>query len=608
MLKGPKALIAEGLTAVLDEFFEVDADAIEANLLGDTQVALRNTKLRPRTNELIKSDKQIVKSLTTGVVEEVLFTWDWVLFGQDYLVKNANLSVRGLRFKTQLSSTTIEEERQAGVERTESGRVIPERRSSLAEIKQEGLVEKYIRHQVEHIIDALTLSVEDFEFRLELPPNECGEVAGVSASGSSVSLMSVGGDLGGEERLKHRASFINGGLRQQLSFGSICFDIFKATETFPLLEPLSYQLSITRFTGQRFSGVASGLKAVGSPVYSSRHNIDDKDVVVHAGLTQIMVLIDLGNLILEKKRHELDENTPQGGLTMNFEEANLSLDKTNLDTLVEKDDDEDFEEAVEAYIDGRTSYYSPRKDDDNEEENDSNEGTVKDDIDGTVWYPSLSSEEEEESKEIEQDYRDDEKDDDFISDDDDDVYGTLKQDMKSSTLELPVSGVAVVLPNGARLTLEALRVNHRADGTVMNLEGEHGSGILIDGFQLVNTNSGYDGFAKSRWVVDLIASRFCIEEESCAENPPNYRAAQIRWTPRKLDLLLKGWGKIMECLDTRLNTEKQPGKCYLRLRRLPRLCSSVLVCPHFSLLLRIDMEFGGAICSGFSVSFGNGMN
>jgi len=521
----------------------VDPDQVEAHLLGDTQIVLRTTKLRPRSTELIQSDQHTVTSFTTGLVEEALFTWKWASLGNAYLVKDARLSVRGLTFKTVLTCGNDDEEE--GMERTESGRIVlpnskPERRrTSLAEIKQEGLVESYIRHQVDHIIDALTLAVEDFEFRVELPPNEQGEVTGITASGNSVELKSVGGQLGGEERLRRRASFVNGGLCQQLSFGSICLGAFKSTRNgdgsltttnFPLLEPLSYQLLATRFTGERFSGIESGLKVVGVPVPSSHHDIEEMDILVHAGLDQIGVLVDLGNLILQKKSPGEVKN---GLVAMSRDENSLSRDENELGTLFEGAGSESkgVGEDIEASIHG------------------------------TVWYPSLTKEER---KEIEQDYSDDEKEEDNDNDfrvSGQDVYEVLKHDvMKSSIFQFPITGVSVVLPNKAKLTLEALCVNYRADGTVMNFEGDYGAGILIDGFQLVSTNNGYDGFARSRWVVDLITSQFTIEEESGSGIQTSSEVARIRWTETKMDRLIKGWAKLLEAISA-LKLEKKPGKC-----------------------------------------------
>ena len=542
MIKGPKTLLSEAITAALDEFFEVDPDTIYVDLMGDTQIVLTNTKLRPRAAELLKSDHQIVQSLTTGVVNQALFTWKWASLGSEFWVRDANLSISGLEFKSQLSYQ-IEE----GFERTQSGRVVsskkPERRrSSLAEIKQAGLVESYIRNQVEHIIDALTIAVQDFEFRIELPPNDLGEVKGITASGNSVELKSVGGGLGGEERLRHRASFVNGGLAQQLSFGNIRLGTFKTSLTgideepfvtvnFPLLEALSYQLMATRYTGERFSGLTSGLKVVGTPVLSSHRDIEEMDVLFHAGLDQIKTLVDLGNIILQKKS-SVEEETNKREIVGSTEEGNLNRDDGKLETLLEESEQEEVgQECVGV-------------------------------LDGAVWYPSLT---DEEWKAVEKDFAEDEAE--FEKgrivwsqeETNENVYISLKNDVKSSIFQFPIAGVSVMLPNEAKLTLEALCVNYKADGTVLNIESEYGSGILIDNYQLVNTNSGNDGSAKSRWVFDVITSRFIVEQDHDSDCLPNSNVAQVRWTEDKFSRLIQGWMALMDAIKG-LNLEKNPGK------------------------------------------------
>lgn len=544
MLKGPKTLLSEAITAALDEFFEVDPDSIYVDLMGDTQIVLTDTKLRPWTAELIKSDHQIVQSFTTGVVSQVLFSWKWASLGSrsEFWVKDANLSISGLDFKSQLSYQ-IEE----GFERTQSGRVVASekpgrRRSSLAEIKEAGVVESYIRNQVEHIIDALTIAVEDFEFRIELPPNDLGEVKGITASGNSVELKSVGGALGGEEHLRHRASFVNGGLAQQLSFGAISLGTFKTSMTgiheepfvtmdFPLLEPLSYQLMATRYTGERFGGLTSGLKVVGTPVLSSHRNNEEMDILFHAGLDQIKTLVDLGNIILQKKS-TVKEETNGSHLVASMDKGNLSRDDGNLGTLLEESDQE---EAGQECVDV---------------------------LNGVVWYPSLS---EEEWKAVEKDFAEDEEEFAKVRIDwsqegkKEDVYNSLKNDVKSSVFQFPIAGVSVVLPNEAKLTLEALCVNYKADGTVLKIESEYGSGILIDNYQLVNTNSGHDGSAKSRWVFDVITSRFTVEQDRESGDLPDSNIVQVRWTEKKFGLLIQGWVSLLDAIKG-LNLDKNPGK------------------------------------------------
>jgi hypothetical protein len=183
---------------------------------------------------------------------------------------------------------TKEDERRSGLQKESS--------QKLEMIKKEGKLEAYVRNQVEQIIDALTLQVKEFEFTLALPDDNDGKQGPeISVGGQSVEIRSLGrmtdaAQVGGK-----------GALKQKFSFESFFINVATSTaeeiSTYPLLSPLSYSAVVTRVSGKRFSPFAgSGLEVVGEPSLESSQDCD-KGVVFHAGLTQIGVLSELGNLL-----------------------------------------------------------------------------------------------------------------------------------------------------------------------------------------------------------------------------------------------------------------------------------------------------------------------
>eukprot|EP00978_Attheya_sp_CCMP212_P048878 scaffold589462_cov59-Attheya_sp.AAC.1 len=250
-VKGPKEILATSIAEALAEFFEVDASMIESNLLNDSKIILNWVRLRPQTDEAIRQPlhndkKAVVMATSTGVVEQVIFTWTWALGGSNFdgvasWVKDATLTLRGLTFNSQLAYGIYNDETKTVTPPIPQGR---RKSQKLEEIKKEGKLEAYIRNQVVQIIDALTLNLTDFEFTLGLPPSADGRKAEITIGGQSVELRSLGrlwdSQVGGKVVL-----------RQQLSLGELYIKTIESTvnqekQTFPLMSPLSYRAILTR--------------------------------------------------------------------------------------------------------------------------------------------------------------------------------------------------------------------------------------------------------------------------------------------------------------------------------------------------------------------------
>jgi hypothetical protein len=78
MFKGPKALLSCAIANALGAFFEVDANAIESNLIRDTKIVLNNVILKKQVSRLnANSAGNATIFTTTGSVQQVEFKWEW---------------------------------------------------------------------------------------------------------------------------------------------------------------------------------------------------------------------------------------------------------------------------------------------------------------------------------------------------------------------------------------------------------------------------------------------------------------------------------------------------------------------------------------------------
>ena len=78
MLKGPKALLSSAIATALAEYFVVDVNHIESNLLTDTKIVLKDVRLKPQRSSIPKNTFGKMTNINvTGFVREVSFTWSW---------------------------------------------------------------------------------------------------------------------------------------------------------------------------------------------------------------------------------------------------------------------------------------------------------------------------------------------------------------------------------------------------------------------------------------------------------------------------------------------------------------------------------------------------
>jgi hypothetical protein len=482
-VKGPKTLLASAIASALAEFFEVDPTKIESNLLFDAKIVLNNVQLRPQTSQIqpntTNTDKEaIVLTTTTGAVKRVAFSWAWSSFGDrsESWIKDATLEISGLKFKTQLSyyetTTSNDQELDPKKKKDELSGLQKESSKKLETIKKEGKLEAYARNQVEQIIDALTLQVKEFEFTLALPDEDGKQGPEIHVGGHSVELRSLG-------RLTDAQVGGKGALKQKLSFGSFYINVVTSTTaeerfTYPLLSPLSYSAVATRISGKRFSSFGSGMEVVGEPLESSEDG--DNGVVFHAGLPQIGVLSELGNILLAPATGD-EQQSSSSGEDDGEETNNPAVQMVGL------------EGGEDALLDLKQG---------------------------------------------------------------EDTFLALKQELlASSVFQFPIPGISLVLPNETKCTLEGFTANFQTDGTVMNIQGFDGAGILVDAYPLIRTNKGCspdDTSDTSHWTVDFVASEFSIgdHDHGNTDNAPGTMVAMIRCSPTIVAQVLQGMNQIVE--------------------------------------------------------------
>lgn len=347
--KGPKAILSSAIANALAEFFEVDADKIQSNLLGHASITLYNVRLKEQISSIPQNSAgNETKIKVTGIVEEVAFSWAWSVGQQknkaaaaaasDSWVKDAVLTIKGAKFVAELdqgkrSGTTSVSSSNEDTNSNEAF-VDPatiDSDAAKAIKKEPGGLTGYVQNQVKMIIDMLTLRIVGFELSIILPvlnPVE-GEVGGKSSNSSSSSstrTLKIGGEelelmsLGRQEK-----EGITSMLRQKLSINSFfssvaCKDSSEDTSV-PFIEPFSYSAEVTRLGGDRFGSFATGLEVVGMQDDSAHDGF-----VLHAGTVQIETLMQLGVLLLAPPDKADELNVADISMKKTMASANAGID------------------------------------------------------------------------------------------------------------------------------------------------------------------------------------------------------------------------------------------------------------------------------------------
>jgi hypothetical protein len=278
-MKGPKGIIAEQIANALGEFFVVDQKAMETRLLSDAQIVLHDTKLKP---QVVVVSKRLTATID-GIVGAVAFQWHWGHDtehegGSDW-VKDAKLTIGGLKFTAALSETELKADGEPSQDGEEKEKV-----EAIEEVMT-GFM-GYVLDQVQRIMDTLTLSVTDFEITVQLPFN-----------GQSLVMGGMGLELSSMGRVEGEP------LKQTLVVGKIFSTVhIDEDSTYPLLDPVGYKASCIRTLGKRFlGGIDKGLQVLGES--------SDDGIIVHLGAEQIQFVNSLVGLMLQNPPEENKDDT-----------------------------------------------------------------------------------------------------------------------------------------------------------------------------------------------------------------------------------------------------------------------------------------------------------
>ena len=137
LFKSPKRILATNVAKALAQYFEVDPETVESNLLSDTKIVL---------HDLLLKTVEEAGTTTTGVVKEVEFLWKWggAEDGTTSFVRETVLKIRGAEFHVVVH-----------------GRPTDARKPSVPHMEDPEKELSYIERHVQQILDHLTLQISD---------------------------------------------------------------------------------------------------------------------------------------------------------------------------------------------------------------------------------------------------------------------------------------------------------------------------------------------------------------------------------------------------------------------------------------------------------------
>jgi hypothetical protein len=272
----PKQLLASSLAKSLAEFFNVDPNKVETNLLQDAKVALHDIDIRER---------RIGSLLVGGSVELIEFSWAW---DTQSLITDVRLIVKGVRIHvhfledectTTTSPINAVQVRVASTSRPEA-KAVASTTTSTTKTNSD-----WKTRYMQQIIDHMTLVVTDVEIAIHLHHN----TSQIVVKGSDIELRTLSKDQS---------------LLQTISMASL--QVWMDTEDgvrYPILDPFGYRANVQRVSGRRFlDGVLSGLFIQGdtttTTITTSEHSRAPSTIRVYAGIQQIAGLSRLQQILL----------------------------------------------------------------------------------------------------------------------------------------------------------------------------------------------------------------------------------------------------------------------------------------------------------------------
>jgi len=294
----PKKLLASSLSLFLAQFFNVDPNRVESNLIKDTKVVLNDVEIKER--RLGNGGDSYLR--VGGSIKQIEFSWVW---DGAALIKDVRLTVRGVSVNVRVIQETKQDNAMVSID-------IDSLKNTSLQARQQaagggGVVglQKGAKHNTEtppsdwkakymqQIIDHLTLAVTDITVAVHLhgDSKDGGVPQVVHLQANDMELCTL------PNKISKDAT--DNSLMQTISLASIEVWVEQddLSRKFPILEPFGYEATVTRVSGRRFlDGVLSGLLVKGTPIAGDSRA--SSTIRLHAGIRQIAGLNRLQQVLL----------------------------------------------------------------------------------------------------------------------------------------------------------------------------------------------------------------------------------------------------------------------------------------------------------------------
>eukprot|EP00980_Cylindrotheca_fusiformis_P007445 scaffold1537_cov108-Cylindrotheca_fusiformis.AAC.4 len=270
-LMSPKSLLASYLSKSLAEFFCVDPEQVEANLVHDAKVVLNDIQLKEKCLG--------GRLLVSGSVGRIEFSWAWA---KASLITDVKLTVQRVSIRVSL----VPDE---GINQSPTMAEVEVPSAAMSEAPPNS---DWKANYLQQIVDHLTLVIEDINIAIQLD------------SGAQVIVEAIDMELQTLQSVQQgTAEDIARSLMQKLRLASIEARIVDdaTASNLPILEPFGYTANVQRISGRRFlDGILSGLMVQGHSSWNddSAASHASSTIRVHAGIHQISGLNRLQQMLL----------------------------------------------------------------------------------------------------------------------------------------------------------------------------------------------------------------------------------------------------------------------------------------------------------------------
>jgi hypothetical protein len=303
----PKQWLAAQLSSAVAEYFDVDPQRVETNLLKDAKVVLYDLELKPQQQPCENNNNSNNNSIIviSGHIQKVEFAWTWEASAT--LITNVTFTMEGVhvqvkRQQQMMDRKTINPKEAQDQDQDESMIVVSttttcddaDNSNSNNHKDSSSSSSEWKSKYSQQILDHLKLLVTDFTVHIQLDDSDHSELL-LQAKDIQV------------ETLSPKSDSI---LRQRLVWGSLGAWIQRKTGAgeevshHPVLEPFGYEATVQRISGRRFvDGVTKGLMVQGK--------LDEgaSAIRLHAGVAQIQALNQLQQVLLNLSNSD-DSSSP----------------------------------------------------------------------------------------------------------------------------------------------------------------------------------------------------------------------------------------------------------------------------------------------------------